>query len=85
MDGNWTWIGNSPSLIDVKKWELDEASEKDGYCLYTECFYTYRGDTCLHGKNCSANWNSDYGMGFICEQKANLPHINDDQVWWTED
>ena len=85
MEGNWTRIGEHRSLIDVKKWKLDEASEKDDYCLCAEWFYHDKSDF-LHGRNCTESENSDaLEIGCVCEQKANLPHINDDYVWWTQD
>ena len=83
-------LGNIRASIDVKKWKLNEISEKDDNCLLAECFLTPEGNyKCFCGKNCTARVNGkwDYGnrMSFICKQKANLPHIDDVYVWWTED
>ena len=89
IEDNWTWLGQQPSLIDVKKWKLTETPEKDEYCLLAECYYTYEGDSCLHGANCSArvDWSQDPGseIGFICEQEANfsLKEMRWLGDWWS--
>ena len=31
------------------------------------------------------SWDDGNRMSFICEQKANLTHVDDVYVWWTED
>ena len=78
IKGNWTWLGQSPSLIDVKKWKLTETPEKEEYCLLAKCYDTIDSGipSCLHGVNCTANfdWNQQGGseIGYICEQEANL-------------